>query len=338
MFISKVPDYIRRNKLDIVDKIKNMTILVTGGCGFIGSHIATNLIDLGSNVIVLDNLITGKKENIDHLINHERFQFVLGDIRDLETCIKVTKGIDLVCHQAALGSVPRSLDDPLTSHNVNINGFLNILLACKENNVRRMTYASSSSVYGDNSDEEKLEERTGKLLSPYALTKAVNELYGHIFNKCFDIECIGLRYFNVFGPRQDPYSQYSAVIPKFLNYIITGKDLPVFGDGEQSRDFTFIDNVVLGNILALTTENKELFGSIVNVAGSNPVSVNKMIETIRKYKPFENTVVYLPPRKGDILHSNANTDKVVRTLEFETLVPFEEGMESTIKYFENVLK
>ena len=235
--------------------IENKNILVTGGAGFVGSNIVEYLLKNNVKCVrILDNLSTGNKNNIQPFLDkYDNIEFLWGDITNLETCRKAVNNIDIICHQAALGSVPRSMNDPLSSHNSNVNGFFNILLAAKENNIKRIVYASSSSVYGDHPVLPKVEQNIGKQLSPYAITKYIDELYGNIFTKCYGMECIGLRYFNIFGPRQDPNGAYAAVIPKFISSMKKNIRPIINGDGNYSRDFTYIDNAVQVNILALTT-------------------------------------------------------------------------------------
>ena len=247
--------------------IINKNILITGGAGFIGSNIVETLLKQNCKFIrILDNLSTGYKKNIDFLLQkYDNIEFLYGDITNLEICRKAMKNIDIICHQAALGSVPRSIIDPLKSHQTNVNGFFNILLAAKENNIKRIVYASSSSVYGDNQILPKIEHNTGNVLSPYAATKSIDEIYANVFTKCYDMECIGMRYFNVFGPRQDPTGSYAAVIPKFINLMKNNISPTINGDGKFSRDFTYIDNVVQANILAMTTTNKECYGQVFNI-------------------------------------------------------------------------
>lgn len=310
-------------------------ILCTGGAGFIGSHLVEFLLNNNFHVRVLDNLSTGNKNNIGHLINNPNFEFIYGDITDLETCKKACSNIDIICHQAALGSVTRSVDDPLTSHNTNINGFLNILIAAKENKIKRIVYASSSSVYGDNQLLPKKESLIGRHLSPYAITKYVDELYAKIFTDIYGLECIGLRYFNVFGPRQNPNDQYSAVIPKFIYLLKQNKQPIIHGDGLQSRDFTYVDNVVLANYLALTTNNKECFGEVFNIGNASPVTVNSMLKTIKNILNKDIEPIFGPKRIGDILHSDADITKAKNMLGYKPITTFEEGIRKTINYLNN---
>jgi UDP-N-acetylglucosamine 4-epimerase len=316
--------------------IQNLSILVTGGAGFIGSHIVECLLSIGAkNVRILDNLSTGSKSNIEPLIKKfTNLEFVWGDIRNLETCRKACKNIDIICHQAALGSVPRSIDNPLDSHDVNVNGFINLLVAAKENFIKRIVYASSSSVYGTNDKLIKIENENGELLSPYAVTKYVDELYANIFTRVYEMECIGLRYFNVFGPRQNPNGVYAAVIPKFIKVVIENESPLINGDGSYSRDFTYIDNVVHANVLALTTNNTECFGQVFNVGTNNSISINELFELIKKITNNDNCkAIYGPKRIGDVPYSNASINKISTMLKYQPKVYFEDGLQKTIEYF-----
>lgn len=244
----------------------NYKILVTGGAGFIGSNLVENLLANGNSVVCLDNFATGKRENLAPFLSNEKFQLIEGDIRDLNTCKEASKDVDFVLHQAALGSVPRSINDPITSNEVNVSGFLNMLVAARDAKVKRFVYAASSSTYGDSKSMPKVEDVIGKPLSPYAITKYVNELYADVFSKTYGLETIGLRYFNVFGKRQDPNGAYAAVIPKFTIQLMNYESPVINGDGSFSRDFTYIDNVVEMNIRALLTDNKEAINTVYNVA------------------------------------------------------------------------
>ncbi len=309
--------------------------LVTGGCGFIGSNIVKKLLNDGANFVrILDNLSTGYKKNINDLLEkYDNLEFMYGDISNLETCRKAMNRIDVVCHQAALGSVPRSMNDPLSSHQSNVNGFFNILLSAKENNIKRIVYASSSSVYGDEFTLPKIENKTGKVLSPYAATKAIDEIYGHVFTKCYKMECIGLRYFNVFGPKQDPKGAYAAVIPKFIDMMKNNISPTINGNGYFSRDFTYIDNVVSANILALTTNNNETFGEVFNIGAGGRVTIIELFNVIKDYIQFEGEPKYAPERPGDIPHSNANIDKATNKLLYYPKVNFKEGIKKTVDFF-----
>lgn len=314
----------------------NLSFLITGGAGFIGSHIVEYLLlNNAKKVRILDNLSTGFKKNIDpYLQKYSNLEFIYGDIRDFHTCITVCKNIDIICHQAALGSVPRSINDPINSHHVNVNGFLNILIAAKENNIKRVVYASSSSVYGTNTNKIKIENQIGVPLSPYAVTKCINELYANIFFRMYGLECIGLRYFNVFGPRQNPYGDYAAVIPKFINLLDTNNNITIYGDGSFSRDFTYIDNVVNANILALLTTNSECYGEVFNVGTNNSTTINDLatllINIMNKQKC---QIIYAPIRLGDVVSSNASIEKSSKMLNYKPIIDFETGIIKTVEYF-----
>lgn len=303
-------------------------ILVTGGAGFIGSNIVETLLKEGVKYVrILDNLITGKMENIQFLLDkYDNVEFMYGDIANLETCRKAVKDIDMITHQAALGSVPRSVKDPLSSHISNVNGFLNLLIAAKEKNIKRVVYASSSSVYGDHPILPKVEENTGNVLSPYAATKAIDEIYGGVFTRCYDMECIGLRYFNIFGPRQDPNGAYAAVIPKFISLMREGKQPTINGDGSFSRDFTYIENAVQANILALTTENRECFGTNFNIGAGGQTTLLELIDILQKELSTDIEPIFGPNRPGDIPHSNADISKAKHMLGYDPKISFEMGM------------
>lgn len=310
----------------------NKSILVTGGAGFIGSNIVEYLLSNGVKFVrVFDNLSTGKKSNIDPLIaKYPNLEFMYGDIANLENCRNAVKGIDIICHQAALGSVPRSVGDPLSSHISNVNGFLNILVAAKEVGVKRVVYASSSSVYGDNPVLPKVEDKTGNVLSPYAATKAIDEIYAGVFTKCYSMECIGLRYFNIFGPRQDPNGAYAAVIPKFIQSMKNNSRPQINGDGTYSRDFTFVDNAVQANILSMFTDNVNTFGQAFNIGCGGQYSLNELVDAINAGLGTNITPIYGPLRPGDIPHSNANICKAETMLGYKVLVEFEEGIKRLI--------
>ena len=312
--------------------METKSILVTGGSGFIGSNIVEYLLENNVKFVrVLDNLSTGKKTNIEFLLaKYSNLEFMYGDITNLETCRIAVKGIDIVCHQAALGSVPRSVNDPLSSHISNVNGFLNILLASKEAGIKRIVYASSSSVYGDNPTLPKVEENTGNVLSPYAATKAVDEIYAGVFTKCYGMECIGLRYFNIFGPRQDPNGAYAAVIPKFIQLMKNNIRPPINGDGTYSRDFTFVSNAVYANVLGMLTNNSDTFGQTFNVGCGGQYSLNELVRAINKGLGTNIEPVYGSLRPGDISHSNANITKAETMLKYKVLVKFEDGIKRLI--------
>ena len=308
--------------------INNSSILVTGGCGFVGSNIVEELLKRGvKRVRVLDNLITGKMENIKFLLDrYENLEFMYGDISKLEDCRKAVINMDMICHQAALGSVPRSMKDPLSSHVSNVNGFLNILISAKEVNIRRVVYASSSSVYGDHPVLPKVEENTGVVLSPYAATKAIDEIYGGVFSSCYGMECIGLRYFNIFGPRQDPNGAYAAVIPKFIKLMRDGKRPTINGDGTYSRDFTYVLNAVNANILALMTENSNCYGTVFNIGAGGRVNLNELVESINLGLGTKIEPIYGKNRPGDIPHSNADIGKAEKMLGYKAKINFEKGI------------
>ncbi len=305
--------------------------LVTGGAGFIGSHIAETLVGRGETVRVLDNLSTGKKENLASFAGG--VEFVEGDIRDLETCRRAVAGMDYVLHQAALPSVPRSVEEPLLTNAINITGTLNMMLAARDAGVRSFVQASSSSVYGDDTAPEKVEGREGKPLSPYAISKLVNEKYAQVFHDLFGFRAISLRYFNVFGPRQDPFSQYAAVIPLFITLVLRGESPTIFGDGEQSRDFTYIDNVVQGNILAATSGQGG--GEAFNVACGERLTVNALLAAVNGVLGTSVEAVHAEPRPGDIKHSTADFGKARRVLGFEPRVPFLVGLRRTVEWYKN---
>tara|TARA_B100001057_G_C22837007_1_gene945555 strand:- start:114 stop:1064 length:951 start_codon:yes stop_codon:yes gene_type:complete len=315
--------------------MEDLKVLVTGGAGFIGSNIVEELLKMGvKKVRVLDNLSTGKKSNINNFLEkNENLEFVYGDISNLETTRKAVKGMDVICHQAALGSVPRSINDPLTSHRSNVNGFLNILISAKEEKIKRIVYASSSSVYGDEEGLPKVEEKVGSVLSPYAATKKIDEIYAGVFTKCYDMECIGLRYFNVFGPRQDPKGVYAAVIPKFIDLMKKNKKPTINGDGSFSRDFTYVDNVVQGNIKALLTKNHKCYGEVFNIGAGGRITIMELVAAINKGLEKNIEPILGKNRAGDIPHSNASIEKAKKILGYNSIVSFEEGILKTIKYY-----
>lgn len=326
------------------------TWLITGVAGFIGSNLAEALLKLNQKVISLDNFATGYRYNLEHIKNSvsseqwERFTFMEGDITNFETCKKITKNVDIVLHQAALGSVPRSIDNPIISNHANVTGFLNMLTASKDNNVKRFVYASSSSVYGDSQELPKVEERTGNLLSPYAVTKYVNELYMGVFHQCYGMEAIGLRYFNVFGKRQDPNGAYAAVIPKWIGQILNGEDVYINGDGETSRDFTYIENVIQANILAGTTDNPKAYGQAFNTAIGGRETLNNLylaiVHGLKENLPNLEikSPIYRDFRAGDIRHSNANIDKMKELLNYEPTHTLESGLRASIQWYINDIK
>jgi len=299
--------------------LSNFSFLITGGAGFIGSNIVEYLLRHNAGHIrILDNLSNGYFENIRDFLEHNNVEFVQGDIRDLETCKLAVKGMHYISHQAALGSVPRSIHNPITTNDVNISGFLNMLVAAKEeNSIKRMVYAASSSTYGDHKSLPKVEDRIGKPLSPYAVTKLVNELYADVFARAYNLKTIGLRYFNVFGPKQNPNNPYAAVIPLFVNAAKSGTPPKIFGDGEQTRDFTFVENVVQANIRALLTSNEEAINQVYNIAFGERISLNKLWQEICVLKGITIDPVYLPNRPGDILDSLADISKAKKHLGYD---------------------
>lgn len=304
--------------------------LVTGGAGFIGSHIVDELLRRGEEVRVLDNFATGKRENLAHC--HGRIELLEGDIRDLETCRQACAGIDFVLHQAALGSVPRSVEDPLTSHEVNVTGTVKMLLAARDAGVRRFVYAASSSTYGDHPDLPKVEDKIGNPLSPYAVTKYADELYARVFCRCYGVETVGLRYFNVFGPRQDPHSQYAAVIPLFVSALLRGKAPTINGDGEQTRDFTFVENAVQANLLACTAPAAAI-GEVFNVACGERTSLNHLYRRLQELLGTGIAPVYGPSRSGDVRDSLAEIGKARRLLGYSGSIRFAEGLERSIDWY-----
>ena len=299
------------------------SILITGGAGFIGSNLCEYFLNKNYKVVCLDNLATGHLYNIQPFFSNDNFTFIEGDIRDLETCHKALRNIDYVLHQAALGSVPRSLKDPITSNDVNVSGFLNMLVASRDAGVKRFVYAASSSTYGDSESLPKVEEIIGKPLSPYAITKYVNELYADIFSKAYGLETIGLRYFNVFGRKQDPNGAYAAVIPNFVMQLMNYESPIINGDGNYSRDFTYIDNVIQMNELAMLTENPEAVNTVYNTAFGDRTTLNQMVALLKEYlSEFDSRiadveVIHGPNRAGDIPHSLASIEKAKKLLNYK---------------------
>lgn len=314
-------------------ELRKLSVLVTGGAGFIGSNIAEYILKQGVKYVrILDNLVTGKMENIQFLLDkYDNVEFMYGSIADLETCRKAVKNINVITNQAALGSVPRSINDPLSSHTANVNGFLNLLIAAKEQGIKRVVYASSSSVYGDHPVLPKVEENTGNVLSPYAATKAIDEIYASVFSRCYGMECIGLRYFNIFGPRQDPNGAYAAVIPKFISLMKAGTQPVINGDGTFSRDFTYVENAVQANILGLTTQNKECFGEAFNIGAGGQFSLLKLIDVLNKELGLKIDPIFGPERPGDIPHSNADISKARHMLGYDPKISFEMGMKKYVE-------
>ena len=321
-------------------------ILVTGGAGFIGSNLCEELVKKGDYVICLDNFSTGRIENIQGLIdnNSDRFKLIVGDIRNLDTCLNAVNGVDVVFHEAALGSIPRSIDDPITTNAVNISGFLNMLVAAKNAKIDRFIFAASSSTYGDNETIPKVEDNIGKPLSPYALTKYVDELYAHVFSITYGLKYIGIRYFNVFGRRQDPNSAYAAVIPLFIKKLLKHEQPIINGDGSNSRDFTYIDNIIHINMLALETLSPKAFNQIYNGAGGENTSVLELEQLItKKLSAYDNCIgciapIFGPNRIGDIKHSKASISKAKELLGYNPVCTFEDGLKKTIYWYLTNLK
>jgi len=323
-------------------QLSDKKILVTGGAGFIGSNLSEALLEMNNSVVCLDNFATGKRENITHLLSNPNYTSIEGDIRNLEDCHKATKGIDFVLHQAALGSVPRSIKDPITSNDVNVGGFLNMLVASRDAGVKRFIYAASSSTYGDSEALPKVEDKIGKPLSPYAITKYVNELYADVFSKTYGIETIGLRYFNVFGRKQDPNGAYAAVIPKFVSQFMAGESPVINGDGNYSRDFTYIDNVIQANLLSIVA-NKKAVNTVYNVAYGERNTLNDLINYLQDFlsqydaKIKDVKVVNGPNRLGDIPHSLASVDKAKKLLNYQPQYSLQDGLKEAVKwYWENL--
>ena len=322
--------------------LKESKILVTGAAGFIGSNLCEFLLDSRIHVIGMDNFATGKKENLVSFVNDPKFKFIEGDIRNLSDCKKAVKGVDFVLHQAALGSVPRSIKDPITSNDVNVGGFLNMLVASRDAGVKRFVYAASSSTYGDSKALPKVEDNIGRPLSPYAITKYVNELYANIFSDTYGLETIGLRYFNVFGRKQDPNGAYAAVIPKFVGQLMKGESPVINGDGTFSRDFTYIDNVIQVNIKSLLAP-VEATNQVYNVAFGDRNTLSDLVGYLKEYLSEFDTkiknieVKHGPNRVGDIPHSHASIDKAKKFLGYNPQFSLEDGLKEAVKwYWENL--
>ncbi len=327
----------------MLSPLASSRVLVTGGAGFIGSNLVESLLEQGCQVTCLDNFATGKHENIAPFLDHPGFTLITGDIRDLETCRTAVAGQEFVLHQAALGSVPRSINDPMTSTAVNICGFVNMLYAAGEAKVRRFVYAASSSTYGDSTELPKVEDRIGKSLSPYAITKYVNELFAENFHQLYGIDCIGLRYFNVFGRRQDPFGAYAAVIPKFVISLLRHQRPVINGDGTYSRDFTYIDNVIQANCLALLATRPEALNQVYNVACGERIDLNTLFKTLRQnLSQFDPQVAaiepqYGPVRKGDVPHSLASIAKIKDLLGYQPQFNTIQGLAAATQwYYENL--
>jgi UDP-N-acetylglucosamine/UDP-N-acetylgalactosamine 4-epimerase len=322
------------------EDLGNYSFLITGGAGFIGSNLAEYLLKFqAAKVRVLDNLSTGHLYNLKPFFSNPAFEFVEGDIRNPETCKKSTAGIDIVFHQAALGSVPRSIADPITTNDVNISGFVNMLVAAKETGIKRIVYAASSSTYGDSQDLPKVEDKIGLPLSPYAVTKYVNELYAGVFARTFQMELIGLRYFNVFGPRQDPDGAYAAVIPKFIQQFINHQSPLIHGDGNHSRDFTFIENVIQANLLAAFVKDAGAVNTVYNIAFGEQTNLNELAENLQKNLSARDPliagvkVLHGPDREGDIPHSLASIEKARKNLGYKPGFNFREGLKIAVEWY-----
>ena len=319
-------------------------IVITGGAGFIGSNLCEYFIGKGYEVVCLDNFATGHLHNLNTVINNPNFKLIEGDIRDFEVCQKSVQGADYVLHQAALGSVPRSIKDPITTNEVNVSGFLNMLTAARDAKVKRFVYAASSSTYGDSEGLPKVEEVIGKPLSPYAITKYVNELYAEIFSKSYGIQTIGLRYFNVFGRKQDPNGAYAAVIPLFVKQLMKHESPVINGDGNYSRDFTYIDNVIQMNELAMLTNNPEAINTVYNTAYGDRTTLTQLVQLLKdnlaKFDPkiAEVEVLYGPNRAGDIPHSLASIDKAKNNLGYNPQFSIEQGINEAVSWYFHNLK
>jgi len=326
-----------------MENFKNKTVLVTGGAGFIGSNLSEELLKLGANVVCLDNFSTGRFINIQHLLENNNYKLIVGDIRKLEDCQNAVSGVDYVFHQAALGSVPRSVANPITSNEVNVTGFLNMLVASRDAKVQRFVYAAISSTYGDSVKLPKVEDEIGKPLSPYAVTKYVNELYADVFSKTYNMECIGLRYFNVFGRKQDPNGAYAAVIPKFIQSLINHQSPVINGDGSYSRDFTYIDNVIQMNLLSAIAP-KESANTVYNVAFGERTTLVQLVEYLKDFLgAFDSEIPkvivnYGENRLGDIPHSLANIDKARKQVGYDPKFSVRDGLKESISWYWNDLK
>lgn len=315
---------------------ENSVFLITGGAGFIGSNISEALLNLGYKVRCLDNFSTGKRENIESFLGNPNYELIEGDIRDFETCLKATEGVDYVSHQAAWGSVPRSIAMPLVYEQINIMGTLNMMEAARQNGVKKFVYASSSSVYGDEPNLPKVEERIGKVLSPYALTKKTDEEYGRLYTKLYGLETVGLRYFNVFGRRQDPLGYYAAVIPKFVKQLLKGEQPVINGDGQHSRDFTYIENVIEANLKACLS-GSDAAGEAFNIAYGGRVFMTDLYNTIAELLESDVKPIYGPDRPGDIKHSNADISKARRLLNYAPDYSFHDGIKLCVEWYKENL-
>lgn len=327
----------------MLTKLENKKVLVTGGAGFIGSNLCEKLLNQNNQVICLDNFATGKRSNLNQMINNNQFKLIEGDIRNIDDCRRAVEGVEIVFHQAALGSVPRSIADPITSNEVNVSGFMNMLIAARDSGVKRFVYAASSSTYGDSKNLPKVEDIIGKPLSPYAITKYVNELYADVFARLYNMQIIGLRYFNVFGRRQDPDGAYAAVIPKFVKTLISKESPVINGDGTYSRDFTYIDNVLQANELAAIVQNEQAINTVYNVAYGQRTTLNELVQYLQEFLSDYDAsiadvkITYGPAREGDIPHSLASIDKAARFLGYSPNYSIKEGLREAIGwYWENL--
>ncbi|MDP4285826.1 MAG: SDR family oxidoreductase [Bacteroidota bacterium] len=317
--------------------LSNSSFLVTGGAGFIGSHIAEYLLkNKAGKVRVIDNMSNGFKTNLDILKVYEGFEFIEGDIRDIETCRQACEDIDYISHQAALGSVPRSIKEPFLTNDVNVGGFVNMMKAAVENKVKQFVYASSSAVYGDDISLPKTEDKTGNCLSPYAVSKKADELYAEVFSKVYNMPVLGFRYFNIFGPRQDPDGPYAAVMPLFVKAIINNEPVYINGDGEQTRDFTYVDNAVQVNIKGMLSGNADAKNKVYNVAVGKNYSVNYLYNVIKEYLQSDSEGIHQEPRVGDIRNSLADISRAKKLLNYEPTTQFESGLKKTIEFFKSL--
>lgn len=314
--------------------LDNLSFLVTGGAGFIGSNLVEYLLKYGAKEVrVLDNFSNGFRKNVALFESNPALRVIEGDIRDRQTCVDACQGVDVVLHQAALGSVPRSINDPITSNDVNVGGFVNMLVGAKEAGVKRFVYAASSSTYGDHKALPKVEDRIGKPLSPYAVTKYANELYADVFGKTYGMEIIGLRYFNIFGPRQDPNGAYAAVIPLFIDAVLENRPPRMNGDGGQTRDFTFVENCVQANIKAALVQNPEAVNQVYNVAVADRTSLNDLFNILKAEAGSDITPEYGPDRAGDIRDSLADISKANNLLGYQPQIRIQEGLQKTLSWF-----
>jgi len=333
-----------RNKLNGMNTSSQYTILITGGAGFIGSNLSEYFLGQGHKVVCLDNFSTGHHHNLKDFLKNPNFKLIEGDIRNIADCILAVNGVDYVLHQAALGSVPRSINDPITTNDVNVSGFLNMLVASRDEKVRRFIYAASSSTYGDSQGLPKVEDVIGKPLSPYAITKYVNELYAEIFSRTYGLETIGLRYFNVFGRKQDPNGAYAAVIPKFVMQLMKHENPVINGDGNYSRDFTYIDNVIQMNELAMKSQNPEAINTVYNTAFGDRNTLNDLVRYLKEYlSEFDSEIadvkiVYGENRAGDIPHSLASIEKAKEILGYNPKYSLQDGLKEAVSWYWNNLK